>query len=59
VVNLDMVGRLRHDRVTVFGANEPQRRALLHRANIEPPLALTLELTLEFTLEIQEQWPLG
>ena len=43
VVNLDMVGRLRNDAVTVHGVQDPTVRALVTAANVEPKLTLTLK----------------
>jgi Zn-dependent M28 family amino/carboxypeptidase len=42
-LNLDMVGRLRNDRVTVYGVGSSYLRALVDTANVVRPLALQLE----------------
>ena len=43
VVNLDMVGRLRANAVTVFGVQDSTLRAFVNAANTEPKLSLTLK----------------
>jgi hypothetical protein len=42
-LNLDMVGRLRRDRMTVYGVESTQLRALVDGANVAPSFVLSLE----------------
>jgi Zn-dependent M28 family amino/carboxypeptidase len=42
VLNLDMVGRLGHDGVTIYGTQDAALRSLVESANPEPKLHLTL-----------------
>ena len=42
-INLDMVGRLRRDEVTVYGVESPHLRALVDSANVAPRFALSIE----------------
>ena len=42
-LNLDMVGRLRNDRVTVYGVADAHLRSLLDGANAAPPFMLVVE----------------
>ena len=44
-LNLDMVGRLRNDRVTVYGGESTYLRALVDSANVAPRLMLVVEPT--------------
>ena len=42
-INLDMVGRLRRDELTVYGVESPHLRALVDSANVAPRFALSIE----------------